>query len=134
MRLGRASAYGLFALIYMSQEGSDGPVQVQKIAKATGLPIEYLRKIMQRLGRARIIRSERGRRGGFRLAKDVKTITLLDIVEAIEGPVDEMSFLEDDLLKRAPRGTSAKMRAWRKDSAKKLRSLLQGTKLTALMG
>ena len=133
MRLGRASAYGLFALIHMSQEG-DGPVQVQKIAEATGLPIEYLRKILQRLGRAKMVRSERGRRGGFRLAKDVKTITMLDIVEAIEGPVDEMAFLADDLLKGVSRPTGAKMRAWRKDSATKLREMLKKTKLTSLMG
>ena len=134
MRLGRASAYGLFALIYVSQQGDDAPVQVQQIAESTGLPIEYLRKILQRLGRARMIRSERGRRGGFRLSKDVKKITLLDVVEAIEGPVDDAAFLEDSLLKCVSGVTGRKMRAWRKDSSKKLRDLLQRTKLTDLMG
>lgn len=132
MRLGRASAYGLYALIFVSRQRTDAPVQVHLIAESTGLPIEYLRKILQRMTRARLIQSERGRRGGFRMTRDPSSITLLDVVEAIEGPLDEQSVFEDGLLGTATGALARRLRKFRKDTSKNLRDLLIATRLSDL--
>jgi len=88
MRLSKASAYGVMATIHISQNGEDGPVQGRVIAEAHNIPVEYLLKILQNLVRAQILQSETGRRGGFSLRKLPAEITLLEIVEAIDGPVE----------------------------------------------
>ena len=62
-------------------------MQGRDIARACGIPEEYLLKILQQLARARVLRSERGRAGGFLLRKTPSRTTLLEIVEAIQGPV-----------------------------------------------
>ncbi|MAE60820.1 MAG: hypothetical protein CMJ49_05615 [Planctomycetaceae bacterium] len=133
MRLGRASAYGLCALIFVARQRSDAPVQVQQISESTGLPIEYLRKILQRMTRARLIQSERGRRGGFRMTRNPTGITLLDIVEAIEGPVDELSVLEDALIDSGSAALGRKLKKFRRDTSKSLRKLLSSTRLSDLL-
>ncbi len=56
-----------------------------EIAKTRGIPKSFLSKILQRLVRARIVKSFRGVRGGFRLAKKPESISLLEVIEAIEG-------------------------------------------------
>ncbi|MFH1747976.1 MAG: Rrf2 family transcriptional regulator [Planctomycetota bacterium] len=88
MQLGKASAYAAFATIYVARHQLTGPVSGRRVAEACGIPPEYLLKILQQLARAEILRSETGRRGGFTLRKSADETTLLEIVEAIEGPLD----------------------------------------------
>ncbi len=85
--LGRAAEYAIFATLYIAKNDERGPVQGRAIADSYGIRPEYLLKILQRLVRARIIRSERGRNGGFRQLKPPAQTTLLEIVEAAEGPL-----------------------------------------------
>ena len=58
-----------------------------KISKEYNIPLEYLLKILQQLVRVNILRSKRGPRGGFSLARETKNITILQIIEAVEGPM-----------------------------------------------
>jgi Rrf2 family protein len=88
MRLGKASAYGILATLHIAGREKEGPVQGREIASECGIPAEYLLKILQQLARVRVLSSERGRGGGFTLAKPAGQTTLLEIVEAIEGPLD----------------------------------------------
>ena len=91
MRLSKASAYGVLACVYVAAHPPSAPVQGRAIAEAHDLPPEYLLKILQQLVRARILESETGRRGGFTFQKRPIDVTLLDIVEAIDGPLDSGS-------------------------------------------
>jgi Rrf2 family protein len=95
MRLGKASAYAVYATLHIARHGANGPVQARTIAEAQGIPVEYLLKILQQLVRAQVIESERGRNGGFRLRKTPSETTLLEIVEAIEGPLDFSAVMRD---------------------------------------
>lgn len=88
MKLSKASVYGVVAARYIACHGSDGPVHGRAIADAHQIPQEYLLKTLQLLVRARILTSEIGRRGGFLLARPTDEITLLHIIEAIDGPID----------------------------------------------
>lgn len=67
---------------------ADGAVALRSdIAQAQGIPPSFMAKILRSLVRARLLRSSRGVHGGFALAKPASRITLLDVVEAIEGPL-----------------------------------------------
>src|SRR5688572_10228153 len=128
MRLGRASAYGLLALLSIARRrngnGDAHGVTACEIAQTTGVPVEYLRKIMQRLSRARIVRSERGRAGGFSLRVPAHRITLLQVVEAIEGPIDEVAIFDDPLLRRSHDPLHRHLKRWRDTATLRLREML----------
>ncbi len=133
MKLGRASAYGLLALSAIAtRNGKSGCATARDISDATGVPVEYLRKILQRLTHARLVVSERGRSGGFRLRRAIDQITLLQVVEAIEGPVDAVAIFDDLLLESTRRGASQRLRRWRHDAAMRLRGLLRETSLESI--
>jgi Rrf2 family protein len=88
MRLGRAAAYATFAVVYIAENLAHAPIQGKDIAKTCGMPGGRLLKILQQLVRARILASERGPAGGFRLRKPPAEVTVLEIIEAVEGPID----------------------------------------------
>ena len=87
MQLGKASAYAVLGTVYLAEHSVAGPVQGRVVAEAYDIPPEYLLKILQQLVRSRVLRSEAGRRGGFMLRKPPDEITLLEIVEALDGPI-----------------------------------------------
>ena len=87
MKISRSTQYGLVAVGYIAQHDKAGPVMAQKVSKGYNIPLEYLLKILQQLVRANVLRSKRGPRGGFVLARRLEDIALLDIIEAVEGPM-----------------------------------------------
>ncbi|RZB14168.1 Rrf2 family transcriptional regulator, partial [Streptomyces sp. F001] len=76
--------WALHTLLNLDMIGG-GPVGSGQLAEAHGLSASYLNKQLQLLARAELVVSVPGPRGGFRLARPLETITLLDVVEAIEG-------------------------------------------------
>jgi Rrf2 family protein len=150
MRLGRAATYGVLAMLAIDRDRDrdrdrdgdghrDGHRRVRRgatarqIAESSGIPCEYLRKVLQRLTRARLVRSERGRTGGFYLRRSLDRITLLHVIEAIEGPIDELAFFDDDLLGPRPDPTARRLKRWRHDAAAQLRQLLRRTTLRNML-
>ena len=87
MRTSSSTAYGLLAVGHIAQNQDKGLIRSQTIAKHYNIPLEYLLKIMLELVKANILRSKRGPRGGFSLARSPKKITMLEIIEAVEGPL-----------------------------------------------
>jgi Rrf2 family transcriptional regulator, iron-sulfur cluster assembly transcription factor len=87
MRLSRASSYAVRAVDYMAAEGEDRLVASHHIAQARGIPEKYLLKVLRPLVSARVLRSVKGPNGGFRLARPAAKITLLEVVEAVDGPI-----------------------------------------------
>ena len=86
MQFTRASDYAVRVASYLTN--ANGSIsRSQDIAAATQIPESFLAKILGQLSRAGIVRSHRGARGGFSLAVEAPTLTLLDVVEAMEGPL-----------------------------------------------
>jgi Rrf2 family protein len=86
MQITRETDYALRCVNYLV--GKTGTVtMVDEIANGMLIPKSFLAKILQKLTRAAIVKSHRGVKGGFELARRPKEITLLDVIEAIEGPV-----------------------------------------------
>ena len=87
MRISRSTGYGILAVGYIGKHQDKPIILSQSIAKEYGIPLEYLLKILQQMVRANILRSKRGPRGGFSLARSIKKINMLQIIEAVEGPM-----------------------------------------------
>ncbi len=87
MKLTRASQYAIYALVYMASQKENLPVASHVAAKAQGIPERFLLKVLKPLVSARVLRSVKGPNGGYQLAKAPKDISLLDIVEAVDGPI-----------------------------------------------
>jgi Rrf2 family protein len=77
--------YALRALTYLSSQNQRGLLRVRDIAKSENLPTPYLAKLLQQLAKAGILRSVRGPQGGFGLARQPEDITLMEVVEAVDG-------------------------------------------------
>ncbi|HUW20254.1 MAG TPA: Rrf2 family transcriptional regulator [Sedimentisphaerales bacterium] len=87
MKISRSTGYALLAAGYIAQHQKEGIILSQDIAKKYNIPLEYLLKILQQLVKANLLRSKRGPRGGFSLARPLKKITLLNVIEAVDGPM-----------------------------------------------
>ncbi len=103
MRMNRSTGYALLAVGYLAQHKDEKIVLSQSISKEYKIPLEYLLKIMQQMVRANILRSKRGPRGGFSLARPTTKITMLDVIEAVDGPMDNPL----DLAEQAPKNKFA---------------------------
>jgi len=131
MKLGKASEYAIFATLYIAKHDIEGPVHGRRIAETYGISNEYLLKILQRLVRARVIQSERGRRGGFRQRKPAMETTLLDIVEAIEGPLEGELVTYQDV--DGVEGTKEKIQNMCCEIARFTQSILRQTTIKQLL-
>jgi Rrf2 family protein len=97
MRLTRASSYALHALVFMGTQKHNRPVASHQIAKARGIPERFLLKVLKPLVSARVLQSVKGPNGGYRLAKAPQEISLLEVVEAVDGPIrGQTSFSRDE--------------------------------------
>jgi Rrf2 family iron-sulfur cluster assembly transcriptional regulator len=88
MIFSRATEYAIRGLAELAcRGGGDGRiVMLDQLVAGTDLPRDFLAKIFQKLVRGGVLTSTKGRRGGFALARPDHAITLMDIVEAVEGP------------------------------------------------
>ena len=87
MRLTAKSEYGVLALIDLACHEGEGPVSAREISEHRGIPGKFLEQLLVSLRRAGIVEGVRGARGGFVLARDPADVTVLDIVEALDGPL-----------------------------------------------
>ncbi len=87
MRLTAKSEYGLLALLFLAEREGQGPVAAREIAEVQRIPIKFLEQLLVTLRKSELVAAQRGAHGGFVLGRDADEITVLDIVEALEGPL-----------------------------------------------
>jgi Rrf2 family protein len=95
MKVSKASAYSLHALMYMVRHSTQLPATTNTIAKAEGIPPGYLAKIFQQLVKAGHVKAVKGKNKGYIFAKSPEEISLLELLEVIEG----QSLFDDCLLR-----------------------------------
>lgn len=88
MKLSMRSRYGLRAMLALAMHEGSKPVMTKQIAEKQNLPVTYLEQLMLTLRKAGLVNATRGARGGYVLARDPREISLAEIVEALEGPLD----------------------------------------------
>lgn len=85
MQLTREGDYGIRSVLYLARQPYKKISFVTEISEQYKIPRSFLAKILQKLVKAKIVRSYRGVKGGFSLARQAKDINVLDVLEAIEG-------------------------------------------------
>ena len=88
LQISRKIEYGLRAMLYLASIPEETVVPFREIALRMDVPKDFLAKILKTLARKRLVDSTRGARGGYRLAKPSAEISFLDVIEAVEGPVN----------------------------------------------
>ena len=85
-QLSKKADYGLIALRHLAQH-SDESVSAREIAAHYQIPAELLAKVLQRLARKGLLVSHPGIKGGYILARDPAAISIVDVLEALDGPI-----------------------------------------------
>ncbi len=89
------SRYALRALLELAEHGSGAPVSIQALATAQDISPKYLENIFSQLKKSGILCSFKGPGGGYKLSKSPESITLFEIVEAVDGPLITVSCVKD---------------------------------------
>ena len=87
MQITRQADYAVRAVLYLARLGDDQRAATSQIAEEQKIPPSFLAKIVSQLSVAGLLQTSRGARGGVSLARDPEEISLLEVVEAIDGPI-----------------------------------------------
>ena len=108
MQITRQADYAVRAVLYLSRLGTNERASTSTVAEEQRIPPSFLAKIISQLSIAGLLHTSRGARGGVTLARDAKDISLLEVIEAIDGPIQlnecvgedgECTFDEDCVLR-----------------------------------
>jgi Rrf2 family cysteine metabolism transcriptional repressor len=81
------SPYALQALAELGRAGGSAPVPIGELARRRDIPVQFLEQLFAVLRRAGVLRSQRGVKGGYSFAREPSEITVLELVELLDGPV-----------------------------------------------
>ena len=81
------SPYALSALVELHRLQAAGPVPIAELARRREIPVQFLEQLFASLRRAGILRSQRGVKGGYTLARPASEVTVLELVEVLDGPL-----------------------------------------------
>jgi len=104
MQITRASDYAVRVMIHLAGSEPGATVRQAELSRATNVSGHFLSKVLQQLVRARLVRSQRGSGGGYVMAVPATSVSLLDVVQAMEGPVRLNQCIEE--------GPSCERKAW----------------------
>ncbi len=82
----KKTGYGLIAISHLASDATGQPVSAREIAQQYGIPASLLMNVLKDLSAAGLVESVRGARGGYRLCCDTRAVSLIDLIEVIEGP------------------------------------------------
>jgi Rrf2 family protein len=85
------AAYALAALVELRRLGDRGPVPIAELARRRDIPVQFLEQLFAVLRRGGILRSQRGVKGGYSFARGPEEVTVLELVELLDGPVGQGS-------------------------------------------
>jgi Rrf2 family protein len=97
MKLSRASSYALHAVVYMAAQEGKSSIASHHVAKAEGFSEVFLLKLLRPLVQARLLHSLKGPNGGYKLARPASKITMLEVIEAVDGPLRGLAPLTENV-------------------------------------
>lgn len=87
LRISKLADYGIVLVSHMAAHARDRMHAVSDLSAETGIPQPTARKVLKRLARGGVTESQRGARGGYRLAREAEAISLAEVLQAVEGPI-----------------------------------------------
>lgn len=130
MKLSRTVSYAVRATLQLAQSDPSTPVPCSKLASEGDMPERFLLQILRVLVTHGILRSTRGVDGGYALTKPADQISLLEVIEAIDGPLDSES---QNWVMEASQSTEAKLQTALKQVTNTARRQLESIKLSQLL-
>jgi FeS assembly SUF system regulator len=95
LRLSKKADYALLAVRHLAAHGG-AAVSARELAETYDIPSELLAKVLQKLVRARLLESHQGIRGGYGLSRQPAAMSVVDVIQAIDGPLTVTACSEDD--------------------------------------
>ena len=95
MKLSTKIRYGTRAILELASRFGEGPIELKEIARSQEISIKYLEQVIIPLRTAGMVKSARGAKGGYSLAKPPSEICLFDVVETLEGPLYLVDCIKD---------------------------------------
>ncbi len=130
MKLSRTVAYAVQATLQLAKSGSNMPVPCSQLASDGKMPERFLLQILRNLVTHGILRSTRGVDGGYMLVRPADEVSLLEVIEAIDGPLNADSNLSDVL----PANSHDKLQDALTQVTSTARQQLEAIKLSQLLG
>ena len=130
LKISDAVNLGFHAMLLLAANKTGKEISVQDLATRLDVSDNHLSKVMQRLAKSGVVKSKRGPKGGFYLAKAPADIRLIDIYETIEGPLPKETCL---LKKPICNGTCCLLGSLLTDMQKQIRTHLTGTTLADII-
>lgn len=87
MKVSQRVTYGIMAAVDLAMNAKETPIQARAIARRQGIPIRFLEQVLNAMKKAGLVDSLRGAQGGYRLQKEPASLSVADILEALDGPV-----------------------------------------------
>jgi Rrf2 family transcriptional regulator, cysteine metabolism repressor len=88
--------YGIRLMVELGRTADSAPVSLSSVADAELLPLSYLEHLVAKLREAGLVSSTRGTHGGYQLARPPEEIEMLDVVQALEGPIAPMECFHEE--------------------------------------
>ena len=102
MKLTTRSEYGLLALIYLARHQDQGFISIETIANAQSIPPKFLEQLMLALKRAHFLRSAKGQKGGYQLAKKPNQISLAEVIRLFDGALAPTESVSENFYESTP--------------------------------
>jgi Rrf2 family protein len=83
------SPYAVRALVELHRHGDSAPVPIAELARRGDIPVQFLEQLFATLRRAGVLRSQRGVKGGYSFGRPATELTVLEVVELLDGPVGQ---------------------------------------------
>lgn len=96
LRLSKKTDYALLAMRHLAANADRGAVSARELAETYDIPAELLAKVLQKLVRGKLLESQQGIRGGYALARPASSMSVADVIQAVDGPLMVTACSEDD--------------------------------------
>ena len=110
MKISAKEQHGLRAMATLAEQHGRGPVPLSRIAEELGVSLDYLEQVVPSLRTSGLIRSTRGAKGGYDLARPPAEITVGDVLRALNGAILPVRCVREDSVQPCPRSPSCAAR------------------------
>lgn len=132
MKISRKADYAIRAVLYIARQPKDKRNPINEIAESEGIPRDFLAKILKELTRAEILKSYQGVHGGYQLARNAKQISLLNIIEKMDGPLGLALCMREGEAGKARYDSHAVMSSFFSKLQKDVKAQLKGAAVSRL--